>query len=83
MLIGATINAAKFTSKIDQDLCVGCGICVKKCQYNVIELNDDNKAEKVGEFCVGCGICAKYCPENAISLVENPRIVRIPPKRIN
>ncbi len=80
-LIGPTINATNFTSKINQELCVGCGTCVEHCHHEVIELNADGKAEKTGEYCIGCGVCAYFCPENAITLVEDKRIVRIPPPR--
>ena len=47
-----------------------------------MELNEDNKAERVREYCVGCGLCAHFCPENAISMVEKPRIVRVPPHQL-
>jgi len=78
-----TVNANNYISHINQDLCVGCGTCVEKCHFNVIKLNDENKAEKVGDYCIGCGICAYFCPENAISMIEGQRIVRIAPPRRN
>ncbi|MFW9897811.1 MAG: ATP-binding protein [Candidatus Thorarchaeota archaeon] len=78
-----TINATNYISQINPDLCVGCGTCVEKCHFNAIQLNEDNKAERVGEYCVGCGLCAHFCPENAISMIEGQRIVRIPPPRRN
>lgn len=84
-LIGPTINATNFQAKINEELCVGCGICVEHCHTGVIELNNDNKAEITGEYCIGCGSCAHYCPEKAISLIKLPKvkIVRIPPPRKN
>ncbi len=78
----ATINASDYLSNVNEELCNGCGICVEKCPLDVIELNDDNKAEVKKDYCIGCGLCAHFCPENAISLVEKQRTVYYPPPRI-
>ena len=76
-------NASSFVAEINQELCTGCGTCVEKCHNAIIELNDDDKAERDEEFCIGCGVCAYFCPENAITLVEKKRIVNIIPPRKN
>ena len=47
-----------------------------------MRLNEDGKAERVGENCIGCGVCAYFCPENAISMLEGMRTVFIPPPRL-
>ena len=81
-LVFPVVNATNYLASIDEDICTGCGTCVEKCYNKAIELNDDDKAERIEEFCAGCGVCAYHCPENAISLIEGPRIVRmLPPKR--
>ncbi|MFX1390320.1 MAG: 4Fe-4S binding protein [Promethearchaeota archaeon] len=76
------INSTNYLSKIDQELCVGCGTCMEKCPVDAIEGNDYNKAEVNVDLCIGCGVCAHFCPENAISLLESPRKVFVPPPRI-
>lgn len=76
-------NATNFLAEINQDLCVGCGTCVEKCHNDAIELNDDNKAERIEEHCIGCGVCAYFCPENAIALTGGKRIVNVIPARQN
>ena len=81
--VGLTANAASFISQVDHNICVGCGTCVEHCHTGAMQLNDEGKAERVGEYCIGCGVCAAFCPENAISLVENKRVVRIVPVREN
>ena len=78
-----TVNATNYISQIDENLCAGCGTCIEHCPTNSIELNNNEKAERVGEYCIGCGVCAHFCPENAISLVEKERLVRIPPPKPN
>ena len=72
-------NATNFLAEINQDLCVGCGTCVEKCHMGAIELNDDDKAERIEEYCIGCGVCAYFCPQNAISLTSGKRIVTVIP----
>ena len=72
-----TVNLSNYVSQVNQELCTGCGTCVDKCPTGSLELNDEEKSQKVGERCIGCGICAAFCPENAISLVENERVVRL------
>jgi Pyruvate/2-oxoacid:ferredoxin oxidoreductase delta subunit len=75
-------NATNFLSVVNDDLCIGCGTCVKKCHTYAAYLNDDKKARRKVERCIGCGVCAHFCPQNAISMVEGKeRIVRILPKK--
>ncbi|MFX1376578.1 MAG: ATP-binding protein [Promethearchaeota archaeon] len=80
-LIFPVVNATNYLASINEDLCIGCGTCVDICYNKAIELNDDDKAERIEEFCVGCGVCAYHCPENAISLIEGQRTVRMLPPR--
>jgi len=75
-------NATNFLSVVNDELCIGCGKCVKQCHTYAAYLNDDKKARRKEDLCIGCGVCAHFCPENAISMIEGKeRIVRIPPKR--
>ena len=71
------VTMANFVAEIDEEECTGCGTCVEKCHNQVLELNDEDKAELTGEECIGCGVCAYFCPVNAISLKE------IAQKRVN
>lgn len=48
------------------DACTGCGKCVDKCLFGMIEVVD--RKAQIGEFCRGCGSCAHNCPESAIKL---------------
>jgi heterodisulfide reductase subunit A len=55
-------------SSIDEDLCVGCNICVRLCPYNAIEKDEFGTARVIEALCKGCGICASSCPERAINI---------------
>ena len=81
-MIAPIVNATNFLSTVNDDLCVGCGTCVKKCHTHAAYLNDDKKARRKEDLCIGCGVCAHFCPKNAISMIESKeRIVKIAPKR--
>ena len=58
-------------AKIDYhpERCIGCGLCVKKCDHGatrVLSLNSNTgKIEKDPCCCVGCGECVRACPTGA------------------
>jgi ferredoxin len=82
MGLTALINSTNYLSQINEDSCVGCGICIEKCPVDAIELNEYDKAEVNDKYCIGCGVCAHFCPEKAISLLEGMRKVYVPPPRL-
>ncbi len=60
-------------SHIDQNLCSGCLVCVKKCPFQAIATDEVQVGEKtkkrarvVEAACKGCGVCAARCPKDAI-----------------
>jgi heterodisulfide reductase subunit A len=48
--------------------CKACGLCVKVCPYNAINLNKDLKRIEIVEAaCGGCGTCSAECPFDALT----------------
>ena len=58
-------------SVVNQDNCIGCGICESLCPFaaiRIIRLDKKKKAETIAAACKGCGICASRCPTLCISM---------------
>lgn len=49
--------------------CLGCGDCVKACQFDAIHMNPETGLPEVDEEkCIACGACTKACPRHIIEL---------------
>lgn len=51
--------------QINEEICNGCGLCVKDCPLNIIRLEDKKAIIDAG--CVECRTCLKVCPSQAVS----------------
>jgi Na+-translocating ferredoxin:NAD+ oxidoreductase RNF subunit RnfB len=89
-------NAIKMNDEglpeIDPSLCTGCGLCVKECPREVIEIfpykekvlaicKNPEKGSAVRNACrvgcITCYVCEKKCPKNAIKMVNNLPVIDI------
>jgi heterodisulfide reductase subunit A2 len=63
---GKKLELEAMTSKIDDNLCSGCKICIPLCPYKAITFNDEKKTAEINDIlCRGCGTCAAACPGGA------------------
>jgi heterodisulfide reductase subunit A len=67
LLSKGKIRIESMIASIDQDLCIGCGLCEESCPYLAI-LMENNRATLEEALCKGCGTCASLCPEHAIAM---------------
>ena len=59
-------NVATLT--IDQERCIGCGLCVEICPHEVFVITN-RKAQIVDkDRCMECGACAMNCPTAALAV---------------
>ncbi len=54
------------TFSIDNNICTGCGVCIKKCSSEAIIGEKSQAHYIIEEKCVKCGLCADSCRFNAI-----------------
>ena len=53
--------------KIDEEKCVGCGLCASACHEGAIEMIDGKVKLTREDYCDGLGDCLPACPVDAIS----------------
>ncbi|KAF0188423.1 MAG: 4Fe-4S [Desulfobulbaceae bacterium] len=70
-LVKGYVKVDPIVSSVEQDKCIGCGLCVSLCPYGAIvmqKVDGKRKAETISASCKACGICAAHCPTFAISM---------------
>ena len=56
--------------QIDEDNCIGCGICADACHEGAIGMVDGKAKLLRDDYCDGLGDCLPTCPTGAITFVE-------------
>lgn len=55
--------------KVDEALCIGCGVCTKACPWAVITVNPETHKASKCYLCDGSPECARACPTGALKYV--------------
>ena len=80
--------------KLNEEVCVGCGMCVTVCPHRIFELQGKKAHIVDHDACMECGACATNCPTEAIfvnpdegcgcaALIINSWISKITGKQVN
>jgi NAD-dependent dihydropyrimidine dehydrogenase PreA subunit len=56
------------TLSLDDEKCIGCGMCLIVCPHAVFALNNGHAGILDRDRCMECGACAKNCPAEAITV---------------
>lgn len=67
----ATLVTAPFIVRLAAELCIGCGVCVERCQMDALRL--EGAAVLDAGRCIGCGLCVSTCPQGALRLERKPQ----------
>ncbi len=59
--------------KIDQEKCVGCGLCVNACMQDALQMIDGKATLVNDSYCDGLGMCLPQCPVDAISVTQTKK----------
>ena len=65
------LASSGYVSEVDQELCIGCGVCSEFCQFDAITMEDGLSSVDL-EKCMGCGVCASKCEQEAIQFRLEP-----------
>jgi heterodisulfide reductase subunit A len=73
ILSKSSIQVPPLVSQVDQDKCIGCGLCEEVCSFGAIVLKETEdgtgmRATNIPASCKGCGLCAASCPQRAIDM---------------
>lgn len=64
------LASSGYVTRVDDDLCIGCGDCIPFCQFHALELVDGVNHVSYDQ-CMGCGICTSKCEQSALSLAPD------------
>jgi len=56
------------TLALNDDKCVGCGICEAVCPHGVFEMSEGKALLVDRDSCMECGACALNCPVDALAV---------------
>ena len=66
---------AEYAARVDDDLCAGCGECVKICPFDAFAPRKRKEKARVDlSKCYGCGVCRNACVRGAIALADRASV---------
>lgn len=67
--LGKFCAPSRFRAAIDADDCNGCELCIDRCFFDALHMNDSADLAVIDDRkCMGCGVCLVACPTAAIAL---------------
>lgn len=74
--ISEPFHKGHYVTVVNEQKCVGCGICEEVCAFGAIMVDPVSNVARVNsDECYGCGVCSKRCPEHALDPEKNLRVL--------
>jgi heterodisulfide reductase subunit A len=67
LMANKQMTTEALTSVVDEDECIGCGLCEEICVYGAHYV-EEGTSHTIPALCRGCGACAAECPRRAITM---------------
>ncbi|WP_293776295.1 electron transport complex subunit RsxB [uncultured Oxalicibacterium sp.] len=64
------IERARPIAMIDEQLCIGCTLCIQACPVDAILGAAKQMHTVINALCTGCDLCVAPCPVDCIAMVE-------------
>jgi NAD-dependent dihydropyrimidine dehydrogenase PreA subunit len=82
-----SMDKSNYLVEVTPETCIACGLCVKRCPMDAIQLKFSTKATNKfrkavvvdTDLCIGCGVCVHKCKTESIMLKRKEETTR-PPK---
>ena len=71
----------KVLARIDEDLCIGCTLCIQACPVDAIVGAAKSMHTIIAAECTGCELCIPPCPVDCIETYPAPKQKLLPPWR--
>lgn len=68
----ADLYASNYHAEVNIEKCIGCGVCVTRCQMDARKM-ENGKAAVIMNRCIGCGNCVTTCKSGASKMVKNEK----------
>ncbi len=68
-----TVPKPKAVAFIDENLCIGCTLCIQACPVDAIAGAAKQMHTIIAPECTGCELCVAPCPVDCISMVPLPQ----------
>ena len=65
-MVGMVYLKDVVTLKLDEQKCVGCGMCLVVCPHAVLSPENGRVRIENRDACMECGACAQNCPTQAL-----------------
>lgn len=65
------IPTGRYIARIDEEICVGCTLCIKACPFDAIIGASKQMHTVISKYCTGCKLCLPPCPVDCIELEKN------------